>query len=158
MASTRSRSRRVGLVVDWLPEGHEGHVRRQLHLSDGAAPGRLSDGRREHDCELGLQRPGHPHRPAIDERLHRRDRARRQQDAVAGATISSTPAAGKYAYADSNGYPTGTTATMADGRAFFINVMPDATTTVTAIKTGVAFKSHALKAHAGALTTTFLTP
>ena len=77
---------------------------------------------------------------------------------VAGATISSTPASGKYAYADSNGYPTGTTATMADGRAFFINVPPGATTTVSATKSGISFKQHDLKAHPGALTTTILAP
>ena len=77
---------------------------------------------------------------------------------VAGATISSSPASGKYAYADNNGYPTGTTATIADGRAFFINVPPSAPTTISASKTGVAFKSHPLVAHANALTTTFLAP
>lgn len=76
---------------------------------------------------------------------------------VAGATIASTPAAGKYAYSDNNGYPTGSMSTIADGRAFFINVPPGAAT-VTAMKSGVAFKSHGLVAHAGALTTTFLTP
>ena len=76
---------------------------------------------------------------------------------VAGAAISSTPASGKYAYSDSNGYPTGTTATLADGRAFFINA-PSGELTVKATKSGMTFKSHALKAHAGALTTTQLTP
>jgi hypothetical protein len=76
---------------------------------------------------------------------------------VAGATIASTPASGKYAYSDNNGYPTGTMGTIADGRAFFVNV-PSGTTTVTATKSGIAFKSHALVAHPGALTTTFLTP
>lgn len=76
---------------------------------------------------------------------------------VGGATIASSPASGKYAYSDNNGYPTGTTATLADGRAFFINV-PAGETTISATKPGLAFKSHGLVAHPGALTTTFLTP
>jgi hypothetical protein len=76
---------------------------------------------------------------------------------IMGATVTSSPASGKYAYSDSNGIPTSTTSTNTDGRAFFINV-PSGEITINAAKTGTTFKSHALKAHPNALTTTILTP
>jgi len=76
---------------------------------------------------------------------------------VAGATVSSTPASGKYAYSDASGNPsTSVTATAADGLAFMLSV-PPGQITISADKSGATFKSHALNAHADAFTTTSIT-
>jgi len=75
---------------------------------------------------------------------------------VAGATVASSPAASKYCY-NSGGFPSrNATATDTDGLGYMFNVTGNVT--VTAMKSGTTFKSHALKAHAGALTTTLITP
>jgi len=74
---------------------------------------------------------------------------------VGGATVASTPAAMKYCYNASNGFPSGSaTATNTDGLAYMFNLTGQATVTATA--TGKTFISHGLKARAGALTTTLI--
>jgi hypothetical protein len=79
-----------------------------------------------------------------------------QGSAVAGAAVSSNPAATKYCY-NASGFPSrNATATDTDGVAYMFNVTGAAT--VTAMKTGSTFGSHAVKARAGALTTTLITP
>jgi hypothetical protein len=75
---------------------------------------------------------------------------------VEGATISSNPASGKYNY-NSGGIPTGTTATASDGQGYFVNV-PAGAITISAAKSGIAFKSHVVKAHVGALTVSTIEP
>lgn len=76
---------------------------------------------------------------------------------VAGATITTTPAAPKYCY-DNGSLPSGgATATAADGRAYALNLAAGADT-VSATKTGSTFVSHSAKTFANALTTTFITP
>jgi len=73
--------------------------------------------------------------------------------AIGGATVSSTPAAGKYCYNASNGFPSkDATVTNTDGLAYMFNVTGQAT--VTASESGKTFSSHSVKARAGALTTT----
>jgi hypothetical protein len=75
---------------------------------------------------------------------------------VAGATIASSPAATDTCY-NSNGTPSnGATATDDDGIGYLFNVTGDAT--VSAMATGHTFRSHGVKARAGALTTTVITP
>jgi hypothetical protein len=72
---------------------------------------------------------------------------------IAGATVSSTPAAAKYCYNGSNALPDhAATATAVDGLAYMFQVTGEAT--VTATETGKTFKSHPVNARAGALTTT----
>lgn len=74
--------------------------------------------------------------------------------AVGGATVASSPAASKYCY-NSGGLPSSSaTATDTDGVAYMFNVTGQAT--VSAMKSGATFKSHAVKARAGALTTTLI--
>jgi hypothetical protein len=76
---------------------------------------------------------------------------------VAGATVSSTPAASVYRYNGANGLPSSqTTSTQADGTAYMFN-MPPGAATVSATKTGLTFKTHGLNVHALALTTTLVT-
>lgn len=76
---------------------------------------------------------------------------------VAGATVTSTPAAGAYRYMGSNGIPSGTaTETAADGVAFMFSV-PDGAVTIKATKAGATFKTHVVKAHADKFTTTSIT-
>jgi hypothetical protein len=75
---------------------------------------------------------------------------------VAGATVTSNPAATKYCY-NANAFPSrNATSTDTDGVAYMFNVTGQAT--VTAMKTGVTFHAHPVKARAGALTTTLITP
>lgn len=75
---------------------------------------------------------------------------------VAGATVSSNPAANKYCY-NSNNFPSrNATVTDTDGLGYMFNVT--GTATVTASKSGTTFASHQVKARAGALTTTLITP
>jgi hypothetical protein len=77
---------------------------------------------------------------------------------VAGATVSSTPAAGAYRYTGSNGLPSGSaTTTSADGVAFMFN-MPSGPITISATKSGMTFKSHVVTAPADKMTTTAITP
>ncbi len=77
---------------------------------------------------------------------------------VAGATISSTPAAGAYRYTGSNGLPSGSaTSTSADGVAFMFNV-PSGPITVSATKSGMSFKSHVVVARPDKMTTTSIAP
>ncbi len=77
---------------------------------------------------------------------------------VMGATVTSTPASGEYRYSDGNGEPTATTSTNTDGVGFYINLPATQDITISAAKSGITFKSHVLKAHANALTTTIVTP
>ncbi|MBX3156653.1 MAG: hypothetical protein KF773_11675 [Deltaproteobacteria bacterium] len=75
---------------------------------------------------------------------------------VMGATVASTPAATKVCY-NSGGLPSaGATATATDGIAYLFNVTGEAS--VSATKAGSTFKSHGVKARAGTLTTTPITP
>jgi hypothetical protein len=72
---------------------------------------------------------------------------------VAGATISSSPAASDTCYNGSNGLPNGNaTATSDDGIGYLFNVTGD----VTVMASGSM--SHGVKARAGALTTTLVHP
>ena len=76
---------------------------------------------------------------------------------VAGATVSSTPAA-TYKYNGNNGLPTANaTATNADGTGYMMNATPGAIT-VTASKSGSTFRSFPVKAFADSLTTTLVVP
>lgn len=78
---------------------------------------------------------------------------------VAGATVSSNPAAGVYRYSGANGFPTPTAAaTATDGLAYMFNVRPNVPVTVSAMKAGTTFKSHGMKAWPDQLTTTLITP
>jgi hypothetical protein len=61
--------------------------------------------------------------------------------AVEGATITTAPASGVYKYSDASGFPTSTTATAADGRAFVLDV--PGMVTINAHKTGMTFHPHA---------------
>ena len=75
---------------------------------------------------------------------------------VAGATVASSPAANKYCY-DQNSFPNrGATVTDTDGLGYMFNVT--GTVTVTAMKAGTTFTSHAVKARAGTFTTTLIKP
>jgi hypothetical protein len=77
---------------------------------------------------------------------------------VAGATISSSPAAGAYRYTGSNGYPSGSaTTTSADGVAFMFSV-PSGPITVSASKSGMTFHSHVVEARGDKFTTTAIAP
>jgi hypothetical protein len=72
---------------------------------------------------------------------------------IAGATVSSSPAAAKYCY-NSGGFPNKTaTMTDTDGIAYMIN-LPAGDVTVMAAKSGLNFPSHKVNARAGTLTTT----
>lgn len=74
---------------------------------------------------------------------------------VAGATVSSTPAAAKYCY-NSGGFPNrNATMTDTDGIAYMLNVAPGEVT-VSAAKSGSSFSSHKVTARAGTLTTTVI--
>jgi hypothetical protein len=75
---------------------------------------------------------------------------------VAGATVTSSPASGAYRYSDSSGTPTATTSTAADGAAFMFDV-PPGPVQISAMKTGMTFKTHGLSAHADQFTTTVIT-
>lgn len=72
---------------------------------------------------------------------------------VSGAKITSSPASGSYKYSDGSGQPTGSTSTPADGIAFFMSA-PVGQVTISATKSGMTFKSHAVTTHGGALLTT----
>lgn len=77
---------------------------------------------------------------------------------VAGATISSTPAAAKYCYNGSNGLPDpNAMATVADGIGYMLN-LPAGEVTVSASKSGSTFSSHKVNARADVLTTTLIEP
>jgi hypothetical protein len=76
---------------------------------------------------------------------------------VKDATVSSMPASGAYRYMDANGRPQSSTATNTDGLSFFFDV-PPGNVTVSASKSGMTFKSHALNARAGKFTTTSIKP
>jgi hypothetical protein len=77
---------------------------------------------------------------------------------VGGVAVTSSPAAAHTGYTGTfMGLPDiNATATMTDGRAFLFGLAPGQVT-VSATKTGVTFKSHALKIHADAFTTTVIT-
>ena len=76
---------------------------------------------------------------------------------IAGASVSSTPAAAKYCY-NSGGFPSrNATMTDTDGIAYMLNVAPGQVT-VSATKTGTTFASHAVNARAGTFTTTVIEP
>jgi len=75
---------------------------------------------------------------------------------VAGATISTSPAASSVCYNGTNDLPDGdATATAADGVGYLFNVTGDVTISATASPMP---RSHSVKARAGALTTTLLRP
>lgn len=77
--------------------------------------------------------------------------------AVGGATVSTSPDATKYCYNGNNGLPASSaTMTQPDGIAYAFNVTGNAT--VSAAKSGLTFKSHAVNARAAALTTTLVIP
>jgi hypothetical protein len=77
---------------------------------------------------------------------------------VAGATVSSTPASGNYRYMGSNGFPSSTEmATGADGVAFMFSV-PAGEVMVTASKSGMTFRAHPVKARPDTFTSTVVTP
>ena len=75
---------------------------------------------------------------------------------VAGATVSSSPAAGKYMYSDSSGRPALGMSTNTDGAAFLVNVAAGSVT-INATKSGNNFKSHAVTAKANTFTSTVIT-
>lgn len=77
---------------------------------------------------------------------------------VAGAMVSSSPAASKYCYdAGSPSYPNkSATMTDSDGVAIMFNVTAGPVT-VSATLSGATFKSHTVNAVAGAFTTTLIT-
>jgi hypothetical protein len=85
---------------------------------------------------------------------------------VQGATISSEPTAGApgptvYRYNGTVGttlFPSATpTSTNTDGVAYVFNA-PPGQVTVSAMKTGMTFKSHAVKVRPGVITTTLIVP
>ena len=76
---------------------------------------------------------------------------------VAGAKVSSSPAAMSYCY-NSGSFPSSSASmTDVDGIGYMLNV-PPGTATVSATKSGSTFKSHSLNARAGALTLTIIQP
>jgi len=77
---------------------------------------------------------------------------------IAGASISSMPAAMKYCYNGTSGLPDkNATGTAADGIGYMLNVTAGEVT-VNASKSGQTFFSHKVNARAGALTTTLIQP
>jgi hypothetical protein len=76
---------------------------------------------------------------------------------VTGATVTSSPASGAYKYSDSNGYPTSTSGTAADGISFMVDV-PPGDVTVNASKSGIQFVPHHVNARADKFTTTAIAP
>jgi hypothetical protein len=80
---------------------------------------------------------------------------------IAGAMVSSTPAAAKYCYNKTGAVGTipdkNATVTETDGIGYMINLAPGQVT-VSATKTGSTFASHAVQARAGVLTTTVIQP
>ena len=77
---------------------------------------------------------------------------------VSGATVSASPAANPYRYTGSDGYPSSSAMmTSADGVAFMFNV-PSGPITITAMKSGMTFKSHVVEARADKFTTTAIAP
>jgi hypothetical protein len=75
---------------------------------------------------------------------------------VAGATVTSSPAASKYCY-NMGAFPNkSATVTDVDGIAYMFNVTGNAT--VSAAKSGLTFHTHAVNARAGAFTTTLIQP
>jgi hypothetical protein len=77
--------------------------------------------------------------------------------AVAGATVTATPAAAKTCY-NQGGLPNrNATMTDADGIAYFLNV-PAGEVTVTATKAGTTYRNQKVNARAGAFTTTPIQP
>jgi hypothetical protein len=76
--------------------------------------------------------------------------------AIAGAKVSSSPAATKYCY-NQGGFPNSSAMmTDTDGIGYMLNVTGDAT--VSATKSGTTFHSHSVNARAGALTLTIIQP
>ncbi|MEO7093838.1 MAG: hypothetical protein ABI175_11350 [Polyangiales bacterium] len=76
---------------------------------------------------------------------------------VAGATIAATPAGGTVRYTGSNGLPSSSaTMTSADGVAFVFNAPENVT--IAAVKSGLSFHAHAVKARADKFTTTSVAP
>lgn len=80
---------------------------------------------------------------------------------VAGATVSSTPAASVIRYSNpATGLPGNAqfTATYTDGLAYLFNLPGDGVVSVNAMRTGMTFKPHNVKAWKDQLTTTLVTP
>ncbi len=75
---------------------------------------------------------------------------------VAGAAVSSTPAAGSYLYSDSTGKPASGTATNTDGTAFLVNV-PPGNISINVTKSGASFNDHDVSAKANTFTSTVVT-
>jgi hypothetical protein len=77
---------------------------------------------------------------------------------VEGAKVSASPAANPYRYTGSDGYPSSSAMmTSADGVAFMFNV-PSGPITISAMKSGMTFKSHVVEARADKFTTTAIEP
>lgn len=76
---------------------------------------------------------------------------------VAGAMISSSPAAQKYCYNESGLPNKNATMTDTDGIGYMANVAAG-NVTVSATKSGLTFSSHSINARAGVLTTTVVQP
>jgi hypothetical protein len=78
------------------------------------------------------------------------------ENPVAGAMVTSSPAASKTCY-NMGGFPNkNATATDTDGTVYLFNVTGQASLSATA--TGTTFSSHSVNARAGAFTTTLLAP
>jgi len=75
---------------------------------------------------------------------------------VAGAAVTSSPAAGSYQYSDANGRPGYGPSTNTDGAAFLVNV-PAGSVSINATKSGASFKSHSVTAKANTFTSTVIT-
>jgi hypothetical protein len=75
---------------------------------------------------------------------------------VAGAKVSSSPAAGSYMYSDSTGKPAGMPSTNTDGTAFLINVAAGPVS-ISATKDGATFKTHSVTAKPNTFTSTVIT-
>ncbi len=76
--------------------------------------------------------------------------------AVAGAVVSSTPAAGSVLYSNSSGMPASGASTNTDGTSFLVNV-PPGPISISATKSGSSFKTHGVTAKANTFTSTVIT-
>ncbi len=75
---------------------------------------------------------------------------------VAGATVTSSPAAGSVLYSNSSGMPASEPSTNTDGTSFLVNLAPGPVS-ISASKTGSTFKSHTVTAKANTFTSTVIT-
>ena len=75
---------------------------------------------------------------------------------VAGAVVSSSPAAGSVLYSNSSGMPASLPSTNTDGAAFLVN-LPPGPVAISATKSGSTFKTHTVTAKANTFTSTVVT-